>query len=190
MMSRIFGLTGAPGAGKSTVAKILAGQHGAQIIDADSFGHAALLDRDNERQLRRIFGDAIFTGEHIDRQKLGAVVFADAARLRQLEAIVHPWIKEQILRELSALTAEIIGLDAPLLKALASDELYEEIWLITAPFDLRLARVANRGWDAGELARRDRCAQLYAANAPKVIEIVNDGDAVALAEKIRRRMQR
>ena len=92
------GLTGGPGAGKSTTAGILAAE-GFPVLYADKVAHdlyqpgsAVVLE------LARAFGDAVLTpsGE-VDRSVLGSLVFGNRERLDRLNAIVHP----QLLRELS-----------------------------------------------------------------------------------------
>ena len=92
-----FGLTGGVASGKSTVARMLEGL-GARIIDADRIGHELLHPpHPTYQELVRRFGNEILdsTGE-IDRRRLGAIVFADAANLRQLNAILHPPIIAQV----------------------------------------------------------------------------------------------
>ena len=97
-----FGLTGGVASGKSTVARVLEGL-GAKIIDADRLGHE-LLRRPHpaHQEVVRRFGREILdpTGE-IDRKRLGAVVFADPTKLRELNAILHPLIIARV-EELAA----------------------------------------------------------------------------------------
>jgi len=90
-MPRNFGLTGGIASGKSTVARILE-ELGAQVIDADRVGHE-LLRRPHpvHQQVVARFGQGILGPDgEIDRKLLGAMVFADPQRLRELSAIVHP----------------------------------------------------------------------------------------------------
>ncbi|HEV2177523.1 MAG TPA: dephospho-CoA kinase [Terriglobia bacterium] len=88
-----FGLTGGIASGKSTVAGMLEGL-GAKTIDADRVGHELL--RPPEPAFREIvqrFGAAVLNSAgEIDRRLLGANVFADPQKLRELNAIVHPRI--------------------------------------------------------------------------------------------------
>jgi dephospho-CoA kinase len=88
-----FGLTGGIASGKSTAARLFA-ELGARIIDADRLGHEVIrAPSDAYREIRQEFGDGILgpSGE-IDRVRLGRTVFADAGKLRRLNAIVHPRI--------------------------------------------------------------------------------------------------
>ncbi|MGL4553092.1 MAG: dephospho-CoA kinase, partial [Gemmataceae bacterium] len=88
----VVGLTGSIGAGKSTVAGLLA-RRGATVVDADALGHQALEELRDEIVAR--FGPGVLEGGAVSRARLGQVVFADAARRRELESIVHPHIRRR-----------------------------------------------------------------------------------------------
>ena len=98
------GLTGGIATGKTTVAAILR-ELGCRMLDADKIAHrliepgaAAYAD------VVREFGRGILTSDgRVDRQKLGAIVFADPARLARLNAIVHPRVLDAQDRELDAI---------------------------------------------------------------------------------------
>ena len=183
----IIGLTGYAGSGKSTAAKMLA-ERGAEVIDADRLGHAALADPVVMAKLRAHFGDGVFTadGAAVDRGRLGAAVFASPGDLAFLESLSHPWIAARVAEKCRAATAPLVVVDAALLKVLKLDAALERVLLISAPFATRLARVRSRGWDAAELRRRDAALapRAYAPGEPGVVEIVNDGGL----EDLRRRL--
>jgi dephospho-CoA kinase len=88
-----FGLTGGIACGKSTVADFFS-RLGARVIDADAIGHQ-LLRRPGAAydEVIRVFGTGVLdaTGE-IDRKRLGAIVFSDTQKRRELESILHPRI--------------------------------------------------------------------------------------------------
>jgi len=98
------GLTGGIATGKTTVAAILR-KLGCHMLDADKIAHhliepGAAAYEDVVRE----FGRGILTADgRVDRKKLGAIVFADPARLARLNAIVHPRVLETQDRELEAL---------------------------------------------------------------------------------------
>ena len=107
----IIGLTGNIATGKSTVGRMLA-DLGARYIDADVVAHEVMA-RDGAAfpGVVAAFGDGILDGTgEIDRRKLGAIVFADAARLRQLEEIVHPAVSARISETLAAASEEVVVL--------------------------------------------------------------------------------
>ncbi len=89
-------LTGGIATGKSTVASLLA-LNGMRVIDADTIAHT-ILDGSKE-WVRKRFGEEFVTPKGVDRAKLGALVFSDSARKKELEAYLHPKIKEEIERQ-------------------------------------------------------------------------------------------
>src|SRR5262245_56274797 len=103
----IVGLTGGIGAGKSTVAALLA-ELGARVIDADRIGHEVYLPGTaGHRQVAAAFGTGVVGADGtIDRRALGAIVFADTAALARLNAIVHPLIAAEVARAIAAARAE------------------------------------------------------------------------------------
>ena len=95
--ARYFGLTGGIASGKSTIAAMFR-ELGAHIVDADKVGHELLLPSSPAHQeVVAAFGKEILdTAGQIDRRRLGTLVFADPARLQQLNRIVHPRIIERV----------------------------------------------------------------------------------------------
>ena len=115
-MTRVIGLTGGIGSGKSTAAAILAGM-GADVVDADEIsrqltapGGAAL------PALREAFGRRFVAQDGaLDRAAMRALAFSDPAARARLEAILHPLIREETQRRLAAATGAYALLVVPLL---------------------------------------------------------------------------
>jgi len=95
-----LGLTGGIASGKSAVAAMLR-ELGFSVLDADSLAHKIIEPgQPAYEEVVREFGSAITDGhDRVDRAKLGAVVFADRAKLDRLNAIVHPRVAEAVLRQ-------------------------------------------------------------------------------------------
>ena len=100
----VIGIIGGVGTGKSTVLGILRDKYGAEIIEADAVGHD-LMKRGEilYREELAFFGVEILdaSGE-IDRKKLGEIVFSDKDKLKVLNDMAHPAIREEIARRLEA----------------------------------------------------------------------------------------
>lgn len=115
-MTRVVGLTGGIGSGKSTAAAILAGM-GASVVDADEIsreltgpGGAAL------PALREAFGRRLVPqGGALDRAAMRELAFSDPAARARLEALLHPLIREESARRLAAATGAYALLVVPLL---------------------------------------------------------------------------
>ena len=163
----VIGLTGAIGGGKSQVAALL-DKRGAVVIDADRVGHEVLEHPEVRRQVIERFGagvvehgpDAAATLGPINRQALGSLVFAARPALDDLEAIVHPQMRQQfeaiIDRESVRGHAPAVVLDAAILLEAGWDKLCDLLVFVDASQPLRLQRVAHgRGWTAQALQARE-----------------------------------
>lgn len=95
-----IGLTGGIATGKSTVAHLIKGR-GFPVVDADQISHQ--LSQPGEKGYQGIvshFGTSLLNADQqIDRQKLGALIFADGSRKAALEAILHPLIQAEVKRQ-------------------------------------------------------------------------------------------
>jgi dephospho-CoA kinase len=95
-----LGITGGIASGKSAVAEMLR-EMGFRVIDADALGHSVMEPGTRAfEEIKRDFGEGIIGADgRIDRGKLGAIVFADAGKLKRLNAIVHPRVEEEMVRQ-------------------------------------------------------------------------------------------
>lgn len=102
-------LTGGIASGKTTVAGFFK-DAGITVVSADSLAHDVIATgAPGAVEVRQVFGDSVMTADGgVDRNKLGALVFADASgdKRRRLEAIIHPRVRQQSERERIRLEAE------------------------------------------------------------------------------------
>ena len=144
----VIGLTGGIGSGKSTVARMLQ-QKGAKLLSADAAGHEVYEPaRPAYQEIVDAFGrDIVGADGKIDRKVLGPIVFSDPKRLRRLNAITHPRMKELMGEKLAAERAggaRIAVLEAALLFDAGWDDLTDEVWVTVAPPAVAAARTAER----------------------------------------------
>ena len=138
-------ITGSIASGKSTVVNLLK-ERGFSVIDADLIAHEQL--EICKREIIEVFGEQILDeAGKIDRKKLGAIVFREPKKLKNLEQILHPKIKAEILSK--ALQLERLGqvyfVDIPLF--FEKKERYAEfknVAVIYAPKELLLSRLMSR----------------------------------------------
>ena len=190
MSSLRVGLTGGIGAGKSTVAAMLA-DLGAHVIDADKVGHDVY--RPGTEGFRRVvdaFGaDVVGSDGAIDRVKLGARVFGAPAELARLNAIVHPLIADEIRRRMQA--ARETGGGRPIVVEAAimleaGWRFFDQIWVVIVSRATAIARVtASRGLSAEDCARRID-AQMSEAERRRIADVVieNDGTPAELRAQV------
>ena len=190
---RILGLTGGIGAGKSTVSAMLA-ELGCHIICADDLARqvvvpgAPALD-----EIATHFGPEFLTeaGE-LNRPRMGALVFEKPTARRDLEAILHPRIRQafhQAVREIRRTDPNgVVVYDAPLLLEVGADKEVTQVVVVDVDRATQIARVMARdGLTEAEAARRidaqmDRKERL--SRADHVI------DGTAPAEVVRRQLKR
>lgn len=171
---KVIGITGGVGSGKSRVLSYLSEEYGAYVCQADHVAWELQLPGEVcYKQIVEVFGKEVLgKAEEIDRQKLGTIVFSDADKLKELNRIMHPAVKERILalvEEQKALGTALFVLEAALLLEENYDVICDEMWYIFANERVRRIRLHdNRNYteeriDAimasqiSEEVFRDRC---------------------------------
>ncbi|GAA0923998.1 dephospho-CoA kinase [Nonomuraea longicatena] len=151
------GLTGGIGSGKSEVARRLAAR-GAVVIDADRIARE-VVEPGTEGLARVVaaFGEEVLRPDGaLDRERLGAIVFADADRLAALNAIVHPLVGERVAELQSRSPGDaIVVYDVPLLVENNLTPMYDVVVVVDAADEVRIARLAeHRGMSAADAKAR------------------------------------
>ena len=140
----IIGITGSIACGKSTVSDYLIAK-GYTIIDADKLGHVALTSDDVKRKLAEKFGDEILENNEISREKLGKLVFGNDNNLKILNSIIHPKIKELILKlQEEHKDEDLVFLDIALLYEANFVDLVEKVAVVYVDEDVQLERLMMR----------------------------------------------
>ena len=180
----VIGLLGAPGAGKSTVARAFADCRCA-VIDADQLAHLALEEQDVKDQLSQWWGDRVLDGSgRVDRKAVGRIVFADADELLRLEQLVHPRVHAGRARERQRAFADdavrAVVEDCPLLLETGLDKQCDALVFIDCPLEIRLARLADsRGWDEAELKSREQRQVPLDIKRRSANYVISNGQAAA-----------
>ena len=139
-----IGITGSIACGKSTVSNYLIDK-GYTIIDADKLGHVALTSDDVKRKLAEKFSDEILENNEISREKLGKLVFGNDDNLKILNSIIHPKIKELILKLQEEHKDEnLVFLDIALLYEANFVDLVEKVAVVYIDEDVQLERLMTR----------------------------------------------
>ena len=152
----ILGLTGSIAMGKSTIAAMFEDE-GIPVHDADAAVHRLLApDGLGFAPVTAAFDGVVGADGHIDRQALGRAVFGDDAKRRQLEAILHPLVKQdrQTWLEAKKYTADIAVLDIPLLFETGGADECDQVVVVSA---------SPRQQERRAMARPGMTAEKYAA---------------------------
>ncbi|MEA2827443.1 MAG: dephospho-CoA kinase [Actinomycetota bacterium] len=172
----VVGLTGGIGSGKSTVSSLLT-ERGALVVDTDVVArlvvapggpaYDALVDR---------FGPSLAS----DRRALAGVVFSDPSALADLNAIVHPAVREEVARRLAELrdqAADVVVLAVPLLVETGGAYGVDAVVVVDCPEELAVRRlVEQRGMDEADVRRR-MAAQASRDERTAIADVVIHNDA-------------
>lgn len=194
-MSRRFllvGLTGGLATGKSTVADAFR-RLGCVIIDADVLAREVVeAGEPAHAEIVREFGPGVLRPDGgLDRKTLGAIVFADPARRRRLEAITHPRIRERFLRRLQELDDRgfdgIVLFDAPVMIESGNYKNMDRLVVVVTDSATQRARALARDGDREDLERRI-ASQMPLQDKARLADYVidNGGDRALTLAEVRR----
>jgi len=190
-MTRVIGLTGGMGSGKSTVSQLLA-EFGAVIIDADKVGHEAYQPNTKTwQELVATFGQQIVAQDGtIDRKKLGAIVFGSPEQLTRLNSIVHPRMFEMMKERIEQYRRQgvkVVVLDAAILFEANWTPLVDTIWVVVASELVVITRAKARTGLPEEQIRSRLSSQMSNEERTKRANVVihNDGTFEDLRAKVR-----
>jgi dephospho-CoA kinase len=180
---KLIAVTGGIASGKSTVGSRLA-EHGAVIVDADKLAREVVAPgTPGLARIGEVFGPSVISADgSLDRPALGAIIFSDAEKREQLNAITHPAIWErgrQLFDEAEAADPNVIIVyDVPLLAEARGDRQmkFDLIVVVDARTELRIERMVEfRGMSRSEAEGR-LGAQASDADRLKLADVVIDAN--------------
>ncbi|HEX5951380.1 MAG TPA: dephospho-CoA kinase [Actinomycetota bacterium] len=175
----LVGLTGGIGSGKTTVARMLEAR-GAIVFDADLLARDAVEPgTPGHQQVVERFGPNVLApGGGIDREALAAVVFADPAARRDLEAIVHPEVRRLFAESTEAYrdTDAVVVFSAPLLVETGMHTAFEVLVVVSAPVEQQIERLMRERAMSEQAIRERIAAQMPLEAKAEVADILVDND--------------
>ena len=183
----VIGLTGGIGSGKSTVAEMFESL-GVPIIDMDRIarqivepGQPALT------QIKQAFGEKIVAASgQLNRQQLSKIIFDSAEKRHQLEAILHPLIRQETARQLAELKAPYCIVVIPLLLESEQRSLVDRVLVVDVPESLQISRTMQRDGISAAQVRKILAAQVGRDSRLNAADDVIDNSAAM--EDIRHRV--
>lgn len=182
-MTRVVGLTGGIGTGKSTVSRMLR-ELGAAIVDADQLAREAVAKGSPAlAEIAARFGPSVLLPDGtLDRAALGARVFRDEVERRALNAIVHPRVAALSAERISRHVAEgakVVVYDVPLLYENNLDRMLPEVVVVTAPPEVQRSRLASRdGLSPEEVEARIAAQMPLAEKAKRAQHVIDNGGPI------------
>src|SRR3989441_10827855 len=188
----VIGITGGISTGKTSFCECLREiVPAAKFFDADQVAHQLVdLDPQVKNEIRQQFGTGIFSVEgDLNREKLRAIVFGDAAKKRALEQILHPRIRRQWRAEAKRYrnSPDFFFADIPLLYETGGETLCDRVVVVACSEKVQLARLAEqmsiKNTEAEQMIRSQMPLGEKIARADHVVW--NDGTRARLMEQAR-----
>ena len=149
-----IGLTGGIASGKSTVAELFAGL-GVPVIDTDIIAREVVLPGQPAlAEIRNAFGDAVFEDGVLDRAAMRQQIFADNDARRRLEAILHPRIQQETIKQAHASGGDYQLIVVPLLTESPLRDYVDRILVVDCDEDTQIERLLARDAETEDQARR------------------------------------
>ena len=143
-MQKSIGLTGGIGSGKTTIANYLASL-GIPVYIADDAGKKVMQQQEIIKAIQQKFGSDIVEENQLNRARLAEIVFNNPDQLKELNAIVHPAVREDYKKWLAEHTdAPFLVYESAILFESGSYKDFDYVITITAPLEVRVSRVLQR----------------------------------------------
>ena len=180
-MTKIIGITGNIGSGKSSVAKLLVAK-GAVLIDADKIAREATQNKEILAKIAQELGEDLVNDGQLDRQKTADLIFNDQQAREKLNGIIHPWVRAESERRIAELKTqknppEIILQDIPLLYENALEHTVDAVIVVYAALLERIKRVKKRSNLTEDDIRARDAAQMNLISKMALADFVIDNSA-------------
>lgn len=143
-MTKIIGLTGGIGSGKTTIANHFKAA-GIPVYIADDEARRIMQSPEIVEEIKKVFGEIIFENNILNRQKLAEIVFNNPDKLKQLNSIIHPAVKSHFDNWiLNYIKSPFIIYEAAILFESGSYKNCDQIITVIAPIEFRIQRVIQR----------------------------------------------
>lgn len=179
-MTVVIGLTGSIASGKTTIANMFK-ELNIDVIDADLIAREVVeVDKPAYLEVVREFGDEIlYENKELNRKALGNIIFNDEKKREKLNNIIHPAIREEMLRsrdELIGLNREAIVMDIPLLFESKLEHYVEKILVAYVTEDTQLERLIKRDESTKEEALSRIKSQINLEKKAKMADAIIDNN--------------
>lgn len=182
----VIAITGGLGTGKTTVLKIFASL-GAATISADDIVHDLLKREDIKIQIGDAFGRQVFSGKEINRKALARTVFSSEKKRKELEAILHPRVFDEIESFINAHKGRDVVVEIPLLFETGTQKRYNRVITVTADREVVIKRLREKGMDPEEMRQRLFHQMPIEEKSKRSDFVIDNSDGI---EETRRQVQR
>lgn len=170
-------LTGNIASGKSRVKEIIE-ISGFEVLDTDEVGHALLTQKNSE--LTGAFeGENVFDNEgNFDRKKLAELVFNAPEKLKKLNSIIHPQIRQEIEKYFEQKKdVPFVFVEIPLLFETGMEDLFDKIIIVYAEDEIRLKRLIDRNGYSKDYAKKRMLSQISQEEKFALVDYIIDNNS-------------
>ncbi|HEY8419533.1 MAG TPA: dephospho-CoA kinase [Clostridia bacterium] len=181
-------LTGGIASGKTLASKTLENL-GAYVIDADMVSREIASEKAWKERVKQAFGERFFdSNDELDRRKLREYVFSDPERVKLLNSISHPLIRNRIEQKLDALKhLPVVFVVIPVLIESGMTDMFDRVWTIASNPATRIKRLIRRDNITEEQAYNMLKSQVSEEERAKIASVIihNDGDEKEFVERVK-----
>lgn len=138
----VLGITGGIGSGKSTICRVFQ-EMGFPVYYADDRAKLILNSKIVLQEIQDVFGSDVFTKDQINRKKLAQIVFNDPEKLKELNTIIHPRVRQDFQEWFTKQGHQICIKEAAIMIEIG-DTSVDKICSVLVPKDIRIKRVIHR----------------------------------------------
>jgi dephospho-CoA kinase len=174
--SHIIGLTGGIATGKSTVADYLAESYGLPVFDADIYAREAVEPNSPifTAIVQRYGSDILNDNGHLNRKRLGSIVFSNPEERHWLEKQIHPYVRSRFEQQRQTYPHQTLVFVIPLLFEAEMTDLVTQVWVVTCSPTQQQQRLINRSQLSTEEAQNRIKSQMPLAEKVKQADVVLD----------------
>lgn len=181
-------LTGGIASGKTLASKTLESL-GAYVIDADMVSREIASEKAWKERVKQAFGERFFdSNDELDRRKLREYVFSEPERVKLLNSISHPLIRNRIEQKLDALKhLPVVFVVIPVLIESGMTDMFDRVWTIASNPATRIKRLIRRDNITEEQAYNMLKSQVSEEERAKIASVIihNDGDEKEFVERVK-----
>ncbi|WP_407807813.1 dephospho-CoA kinase [Staphylococcus aureus] len=191
-MPKVIGLTGGIASGKSTVSELLS-VFGFKVVDADKAAREAVKKGSKGlAQVREVFGDeAIDENGEMNRRYMGDLVFNHPEKRLELNAIIHPIVRDIMEEEKQLKQGYNVIMDIPLLFENELENTVDEVWVVYTSESIQMDRLMQRNNLSLEDAKARVYSQISIDKKSRMADHVIDnlGDKLELKQNLERLLE-